>query len=331
MTYTGTQKAAVLLLTLQPDDAATVLKFLPHDVVDSIVTTIANTKTIPSNDVENIIDEAMTLMATWKELIEGGMDAAQKILERAYGPSRAQEMLQRLTAVLRTNRPFLRLAQTDISQLLQLLSTEHPQTIALILSYTDAILAAKILKGLPSTHAAEVTRRMTQQQKVSPEIITALEHMLESKLVLNTNHESSGSVDHVVPILNQLEAQAEKEILEALALTDPELVESIRTKLFTFDDLISLDDNAIRTILKLVDTKNLALAVKAASSEVTEKLKQNLSEHAQEILNDELSVLNRVRMHDAEKAQHDILTLVHKLEEEGQIVIPHGESESYVS
>lgn len=332
MTLSGPQKAAVIMIAIGRDRAAEILKNLPRPQVDEIIAQIANLGQISLDDTHSTLEESLTLLSSLNHIIEGGWDTARAILDQAYGSARASEMMRKLTHVShRIHRPFNQLNDMEPRHLVQLLSGEHPQMIAIILSQLEPQVAASILGGLSPETATEVTRRLTNANKVSPAIIDRIETVLASKLDMANNQEAAGGMDTVIPILNHVETGIEKTILERLEAIDPQLAETIRGQLFTFNDIGTLDDNAIQLILRQVDPRVMALALKNASKDLLDKLGHNLSQHARAILEDEMNAMTRVRIRDVEKAQREIITLVHSLEEKGDITLRSGDRDEFIS
>lgn len=324
---TGPEKAAVILLALPEDAASEVLKHLPRELVEPVVGAIANMGTVPQVAREAVFHEAETLFHALEEILEGGWEAAQRLLEHAYGSQRASEMLRRVMSTARPMRPFAKLSHSPPEHIAALIADEHPQTVALVLANLDARVAAQVTATLPEHIAAEATRRLARIETLAPTVVADLERTLESRLALTSTAELGGGLDLVVPILNATDTSREQAILDRIAERDPELAAQIRNQLFTFQDLATLDDGTLQTLLRRIDTRTLALALKPADEALRQRFFHNMSENAAAVLEEEMGVLSRVRMKDAEAAQHEITDLVHQLEESGEIVIPRGGAE----
>lgn len=330
-TPSGVTKASILLLSLDQETAGDILKRLPRDLVDDVIRELGNLDRVPVDSQQEVLSEAVTMLDSWGAMAAGGWDSAREMLERAFGSQRASEILRHLTASNRSTRPFHFLTRLDTGQLTQLLANEHPQTIALILAHAEPGQAADVLAVFERETAAEVTRRMATMGKVQPNVVEKLEQVMESRIAMAATPEAEGGIETVIPVLNAADPKTEREILDTLAATDADLAESIRTQLFTFNDIVRLDDESVQQVLRVVEMKTLALALRGVPNEVVDKIKNNMSERARETLEDEMSILgNRVRVHDVEQAQRDITHQIHTMEEAGEIVLPHGEDDAFI-
>lgn len=326
-----TQKAAVVLLSLPDEAAADVLRRLPRDLVDRLMAALANLGVVDLAQRTAAVQDAETLFQSIQELVEGGWEAAQRVLEQAFGPSKAQDMLRRLTAANRSTRPFARLSRMDPDHLATVVGREHPQTVALVLAHLEPRAAAQLLAQLPEALSLEATYRLARLDRIPPAAVADLESTLETHLAVNASAVPAGGVDAVVPILNATDTARERLILDGLAAQDAELAQVIRNQLFTFEDLQNLDQGTLHDLLRRFEPKVLALALKSASAPLRDKVFANLSEQAAAVLQEEVEALGRVRMRDVEEAQHSITELLHQLEESGEIVLPHGgDEEGYV-
>jgi flagellar motor switch protein FliG len=259
----------------------------------------------------------------------GGIDQARSILEKALGTQKAIDIVNRLTSSLQV-RPFDFVRRQDPAQLLNFIQNEHPQTIALILSYLDAPKSALIMSSLPHQIQADVTRRIAKMDRTSPEVLREVERVLERKLstLSNEDYTMAGGVDVVVEVLNNVDRSTEKSIIEALEEEDPELAEEIKKKMFVFEDIVLLDDKAIQKVLRELDNQDLAKALKAVDTEVQEKIFRNMSKRAAGLLREDMEFMGPIRLKDVEEAQQKIVNIIRKLEEDGEIVVARaGEDE----
>ena len=328
---TSTQKAAVLLLALPEDAAADVVRRLPRDVVNPLMTALANLGVVPPQQRDAAFADLRLLLESLDTLVEGGWEAAQRVLEQAFGPTRAADILRRLTVHHPDAHAFTRLAQLDPDRLAGLVQHEHPQTVALLLIHLDPRAAAHLLARLPEALALDATHRLARLDRIPPAAVADLESLLDARLALARTAEPAGGVDTVVPILNATDIARERHILDQLAARDPDLAAQIRNRLFTFDDLATLDPPVLQDLLRRLDTHTLALALKGASEPVRQTLLAQLSENARAVLDDEITVLGRVRRRDVEEAQHTITDLLHQLEDSGAIVLPRADdADGYV-
>jgi flagellar motor switch protein FliG len=322
----GKEKAAILLISLGPELSAKVLKYLREDQIEELTLEIASMRRIEPEVRDRVMEEFHQLCLAREYIAQGGIEYAREVLEQALGTQRALDIINRLTASLQV-RPFDFARKMDAAQLLNFIQNEHPQTIALVTAYLQPEQAAAILSALPPEKQIDVAKRMALMDSTSPEIIQQVEHVLERKLSTLTNQEyaRAGGVETVVKVLNQVDRGTEKTILEALEREEPQLAEEIKRRLFTFEDIVQLDDRAVMRVLREVDlNRDLPLALKVASEEVRRKIFKNMSKRAVETLQEEMSYLGPVRLRDVEEAQQKIVNIVRKLEEAGEIVIARG-------
>ncbi|HNJ65906.1 MAG TPA: flagellar motor switch protein FliG, partial [Turneriella sp.] len=249
--------------------------------------------------------------------------------EKALGTQKAIDIVNRLTSSLQV-RPFDFVRRQDPAQLLNFIQNEHPQTIALILSYLDAPKSALIMSSLPHQIQADVARRIAKMDRTSPEVLREVERVLERKLstLSNEDYTMAGGIDVVVEVLNNVDRSTEKSIIEALEEEDPELAEEIKKKMFVFEDIVLLDDKAIQKVLRELDNQDLAKALKAVDTEVQEKIFRNMSKRAAALLREDMEFMGPIRLKDVEEAQQKIVNIIRKLEEDGEIVVARaGEDE----
>jgi len=327
----GLLKAAVVLVSLDQAQAAEVLRRLPRDLALELVRQVGNLEAVDATQRRSVLEQVVATLDAHSEIVEGGWDVARRILEQAYGTQRAAEVLRQLTAGFGGAKPFAFLSRMDTLQLTQLLLPELPQAVAVVLVHADPGQAADVLAAFPRDRAADIVRRMARLAKVPPPVLAAMERELESRLSTAAPPDATGGVDLVVPVLNAADPKAEREILEVLAQRDPELAEQIQGQLFTFADIVRLDDDAVQLILRRVELPTLALALKTVGPAVLDKVQRNLSERQNQVLQEEIDRLGRVRVRDVEQAQREITHVIHALEEAGDLALPHGgEEDQYV-
>lgn len=322
---TGRQKAAIFLISLGPERSAQVMKHFNDDEIEQLTLEIANIQKIPTEQREKIFEEFYQLYMANEYIAKGGIDYAKEVLEKALGNQKAVSIINRLTSSLQV-RPFDFVRKADATQLLSFIQGEHPQTIALIMAYLDADQAAVILSSLPAEMQAEVAKRIAILDGTSPEIIKEIEAVLEKKFSNLVIHDFStaGGVSSIVQILNKVDRSTEKTIMESLEVQDPDLAEKIKKLMFVFEDIILLDDRSVQQVLREVDQKDLALALKGSSEDVKDKVKKNMSKRAAELIEEELEFMGPVRLRDVEEAQQRIVGIIRQLEESGEIVISRG-------
>ena len=265
----GIQKAAILLIALGPEKSSMIFRHLKEDEIEDLTLEIANTKSVTPQIKEKVINEFYEVCLAQQYIAEGGIGYAKELLEKALGTDKALDVIGKLTASLQV-KPFEFVKKTDASQLLNFIQDEHPQTIALILSYLSSGQSAVILSALAPEKQADVARRIATMDRTSPDVIKEVERVLESKLssLVNQDYTIIGGVDAVVEILNTVDRGTEKHIMETLEVEEPELADEIRKKMFVFEDILLLDDRSIQRVLRDVDNNDLAIACKGSTEEV---------------------------------------------------------------
>ncbi|MEE1250351.1 MAG: flagellar motor switch protein FliG [Lachnospiraceae bacterium] len=323
--YTGVQKAAILLIALGPEKSASIFKYLKEDEIEELTLEIANTRSVSPQTKEDILNEFYQICLAQQYIAEGGIGYAKELLEKALGGEKAQEVISKLTASLQV-RPFEFVRKTDPSQVLNFIQDEHPQTIAMILSYLSSNQAAMILGALTPEKQADVAKRIAMMDRTSPDVIKEVESVLERKLssLINQDYTVVGGVDAIVGILNTVDRGTEKHIMESLEIEEPELADEIRKKMFVFEDILLLDDRAIQRVLRDVDNNDLAVALKGANEEVQGVIFKNLSKRLSAMIREDMEFMGPVRMKDVEEAQQKIVSIIRKLEDAAEIVISRG-------
>ena len=322
---TGLQKSAILLIALGPEKSASIFKHLKEEEIEELTLEIANTRSITPQVKEEVVDEFYQVCLAQQYIAEGGINYAKELLEKALGSEKAIDVIGRLTASLQV-KPFEFVRKTEASQLLNFIQDEHPQTIALILSYLSAGQASAIISALPQDRQADVAKRVAMMDRTSPDVIKEVEKILESKLasLVNQDYTIIGGVDQVVEILNAVDRGTEKHIMETLEIEEPELADEIRKKMFVFEDILLLDDRAIQRVLRDVDNNDLALALKGSNEQVQNAIFNNLSKRLATMIKEDMEFMGPVRMKDVEEAQQKIVNIIRKLEDSAEIVISRG-------
>ncbi|MDE7019318.1 MAG: flagellar motor switch protein FliG, partial [Lachnospiraceae bacterium] len=301
------------------------------DEIEELTLEIANTRTITPQVRDEILDEFYQVCLAQQYIAEGGINYAKEVLEKSFGADKARDVIGKLTASLQV-KPFEFVRKTDPSQLLNFIQDEHPQTIALILSYLSAAQSALIISALPPDRQADVAKRIAVMDRTSPDIIKEVEKVLESKLasLVNQDYTIVGGVDAVVEILNTVDRGTEKHIMETLEIEEPELADEIRKKMFVFEDILLLDDRAIQRVLRDVDNSDLAIALKGSNEEVQNAIFNNLSKRLAVMIKEDMEFMGPVRMKDVEEAQQKIVNIIRKLEDSAEIVISRGGGDEIV-
>lgn len=322
---TGREKAAVLLISLGPDKSAKIFKHLQDDEIEELTLEIANMRKIQSEEKDDVLEEFYQVCLAQNFISEGGINYAKEVLEKAMGSNKALEIINKLTASLQV-RPFDFVRKADANQLLNFIQNEHPQTIALILSYLGANQSGQILSALPQEKQADVAQRIATMDRTSPEIIKEVEHVLERKLssMVTQDYTSTGGVQTIVDILNSVDRGTEKFIMETLEIQDAELAEDIKKRMFVFEDIITLDSVSVQRFIREVENNELAVALKGSTEEVKDMIFANMSKRMAEMIKEDMEFMGPIRLRDVEEAQQKIVNIIRKLEEAGEIILARG-------
>ncbi|MBL8040328.1 MAG: flagellar motor switch protein FliG [Chthonomonas sp.] len=328
---TSRRKAAVMLTILGQDVAAEVVRHFEEEQIEALSVEIARLEKVTSEQREQIILEFHDMAMAQDYIAEGGLEQARKVLETAFGADKADAMCKRIIAAMQVV-PFEFLKKADPAQLLSYIQDEHPQTIALILAYMPMTQAATVLTKLPGELRAEVAERIAMMEQTPPEVIRRVEQVLEKKVstLLSTEMTKAGGPKALVDLLNRVDRSTERLIMDTLSENNPELADSVKNMMFVFEDVTSLDDRAIQQILKEVDVKDLATALKGVSPEVNKKIFSNMSERAIGMLKEDMEFMGPVKMRVVEEAQSKIVAVIRRLEETGEISIGRGEEDVLV-
>ncbi|PRR75122.1 Flagellar motor switch protein FliG [Clostridium thermopalmarium DSM 5974] len=329
---TGVQKAAILFITLGPEIASGIIKRMTDSEIQKITYEIANITAVKQEQRAEILKEFVEMNRAKDYILEGGFEYAKTLLGKALGSQRANEILEKVTEATQQYRPFAIARKADAHQLLNIISNEHPQTIALILCYLQPDKAGQIIGELPEDIQTEVAFRIASMDNTSPMVIKEIEKVLNSKLssVVRTDMTTIGGVSTLVDILNQVDRTTEKNITEGLEREDPDLAEKIKQSMFVFEDIITLDDISIQRVLREVESKDLALALKGCSEEVANCIFRNQSKRAAASLKEDIEFLGPVRLMDVEKAQQKIVSIIRRLEDAGEIILSRGGEDAII-
>lgn len=327
----GTQKAAILLMCMGRDRAGRVMKMMRESEVEEIATEIARQQIVKKADADSVLVEFSTIAKARESYASGGVEVAKDLLESSLGVERAQELIERLAASI-AEAPFEFLRKADPKQVLSFLREEHPQTIALVMAYMHPNQASLVLGGLPEDVQREVSVRIAKLDRTSPEVIGHIESALARKfstVVSNSVADTSiqDGLQLLVDILNRSDRATERSIFEGLETASAELADAVRSRMFVFEDIVQLEDKAIQLILRQVDVKQLAVALKGVRNEVKTKIIKNMSERAGQNLEEEIVLLGPVRMKQVEEEQVAIVRVIRALEEQGQLVLARGGDE----
>lgn len=329
----GLRKAAILMIILGEEVSAELLRHLDEDEVQAIGREVARVSALTSEEAEGVLEEFYQMTIAHDYVLKGGIDYARKMLVSAFGPEHARRMLDRLMKTLGSEiTSFDALQKADPQQLAKFIHSEHPQTIALILSHLNPSQAANLLFSLPVELRSDVALRMASLDQISPEIISKIAVVIGGKLKAlgEMSRESYGGVRAVAEMLNRLDSNTSKEILESIEEADQTLVETIRHLMFVFEDLLLLDQNAVKELLAKVDRKILTIALKGTSDQMKNHMLQAMSQRGAEMLKEDMEALGPVKIKEVEAAQQQIIAVVRQLEAEGVLSLKGTAGEQYV-
>jgi flagellar motor switch protein FliG len=318
---TGTQKAAALIVVLGEELSTQLLKFLWEDEIAQIGKELAALETVPVGTAENVMEEFHRMSADGWFVPGGGPAYTKKLLSNALGADASKRVLDRVTSSLETSVGFEALDKADPQQLCRFIQNEQPQTIALVLAHLDSRYAAMLLGSLPEAIRPDVAIRMANLGEISPEVIGRISTTLSQKLAAlpASSRETLGGARAVAELVNKMDRSVGSGILEKIESRSSELAINIRNLMLVFDDIILVDQSGIREILQRVDKKTLALALKGTSNELQAHIFKNMSQRATEMMREDMEALGAVRLREVERAQHEIVTLIQKLETDGVV------------
>ncbi|MDR0986244.1 MAG: flagellar motor switch protein FliG [Ruminococcus sp.] len=329
---TPVQRAAIVVTAIGAEGASEVYKRLGDDEVENLTVEIASLPYVDVGTVNDILSEFYELCLTQKVITEGGLDYAKNVLERAYGPELAQRLMEKVSKTMQT-KAFEFVRKSDYKNVLAVIQNEHPQTIALVLSYISSEQASKILSELPKEKRVEVVERIAKMEPASPETVKSVEATLERKFasMVSMDLTEVGGINYVADVLNKVDRGTEKFIFDELSAKNPVLVEEIKKKMFVFEDIMSLDSMSIQRFIRDVEMKDLAIAIKGANADVAATLYANMPQRMQESIQQEIEYLHNVRMRDVDEAQQRIVGIIRHLEEEGELVIGKGGDDEIIA
>lgn len=330
--FTGVQKAAIVIMQLGKEKAAGILRQLREQEISEIMAEVARLQYLEADEIEQVLAEFKDTFIARSHIAQGGYDTARELLEASVGPEKATEILENLGVTMVT-APFEFLRRADARQVLSYLQDEHPQTIALVLAHMHSEAGAMVLSALPEELQGDVAERIARMDRTSPEVIEHVEAILERKLstvIQQADFSSAGGVQTLVDILNRSDRATERLILDGLETGDPTLADEVRSRMFVFEDITTLDDRSVQLVLRQVDAKELAIALKGVDAKVRDKILKNMSERAAANLSEEITLLGPVKLKTVEEAQAAVVRVIRALEESGQIVMSRGADELVV-
>ena len=326
---TGPQKSAILLMAMGTEKAASVLRELRESEITEIMAEVARLQDVSPDVVDAVMEEFDLTARARRHLASGGVDVARELLEASVGEEKSNEIFERLSMAF-ISAPFEFVRRIDPRMVLSFIRDEHPQTIALVLAHMNPDAAAMVLSGLPEDTQRDVAVRVATMDRTSPDIIAAVENALEKRLssvAQQSDLSSAGGISSLIDLLNRSDRATERLIFEGLDDHDSNLADEVRSRMFVFEDIISLDDRSIQQVLRGVDTKELALALKGVRDEVRQRILSNMSSRARETLEEDIVVLGAVRLTAVEEAQGAIVRVIRELEEAGEIVLVRSSEE----
>jgi len=328
----GLKKVAIFLLALGPNLSAGILKHFSEAEIEKISMEIANTTRVERDSLDEILEEFTAIHEAQQYMVNGGYDYAKEVLERTLGPQKASDLMKKLKEQSKV-KPFTFVRDADAKQLVNMISQEHPQTIAFILSYLDADQSAMVISELPQEIQSDIARRIAVMERTSPQIIKGVESVMQERLstIFQQDFTSAGGIGAVVEILNNVDRGTEKLILEELEKEDAELAEEIRQQMFIFEDIVNLDDASIQRIIRDLESNDIAMALKGASEEVKNRVFKNISKRAGEMLEENMEYMGPVRLREVEEAQQRVVAVIRRLDESGEIIISRGGDDAIIA
>ena len=326
------QKVAMVISAIGSENASKVFKYFTDDEIEKITLEVAKMDYWPVEVVTDVLNDFYEVCLTQKVISEGGIEYAKEILEKAFGPQAAASLFDKITKQLKS-KSFAFIRKADYKNLLAIVQNEHPQTIALILSYARSDQASAILAELPKEMRIEVVERIAKMESASPDVVKSLENTLEKKFanIVTTENMEVGGVNYIADVLNKVDRSTEKYIFDELNLRDPKLADEIRSKMFVFEDIVNLDSMSIQAFISEVDPKDLAVAIKGFTAEVAEVIYANMSTRNKESTQTDVEYLHNVRMRDVEEAQQRIVAIIRRLEDEGKLTISKGGDDEIIA
>lgn len=326
------QKAAMVISAIGTENASKVFKYFSDEEIEKLTLEVAKMDYWPAEVLTDVLNDFYEVCLTQKVISEGGVEYAKEILEKAFGPQAANALFEKITKQLKT-KAFGFVRKADYKNLLAIVQNEHPQTIALILSYARSDQASAILSELPKDVRIEVVERIAKMESASPDVVKSIEATLEKKFsnLVTTESMEVGGINYIADVLNKVERSTEKFIFDELNMRDPKLAEEIRQRMFVFEDIVQLDSMSIQAFIPQVDPKDLAIAIKGSTAEVAEAIYANMSSRSKESTQTDVEYLHNVRMRDVEEAQQRIVTIIRRLEDEGVLTISKGGGDEIIA
>lgn len=319
------QKAAAVIVSLGADKASKIYKHLSESDIEKLTIEVAKLGHISPEQTEEVLDEFYKTCVTQKVVTDGGMEYARTVLEKAFGESTAQNLLDKLSSSMKT-RPFEFIRKSSVKTLYSFLQYERPQTIALVLSYAEPDQAASVISELPRDKRIKVVESVAKMESVSPEAVKIVEESLRKKFqnILTTDFTTIGGIDYVADVMNHMDRGNEKYIFDELGKENEELADTIRKKMFVFEDIVSMDNRSIQRFIRECDIKDIVYALKGSDDKIKNLIFSNVSSRMAESIKSDLEITVNVRLRDVEEAQQRIVGVIRRLEEAGELIIVKG-------
>lgn len=326
------QRAAAVVVSLGAEKASKIYKYLDEEEIEKLTIEVAKLSYLAGEETEEILDDFYKTCLTQKVVTDGGLEYARSVLEKAFGESAASSLLQKVTQSLKV-RSFSFIRKNDSKSLFSILQHERAQTIALVLSYTEADMTAELIAELPEEKRLQVIECVARMDSASPEAIRIVEKELKDKFanILTTDFTTIGGIDYIANVMNHMDRSNEKRIFDELGKKDAELADTIRKKMFVFEDIITMDERSIQRFIRECDTKDLVYALKNANKQMTEIIFSNMSSRMQESIKSDMEVTVNVRLKDVEEAQQRIVAIIRRLEEDGELIINKGGKDEIIA
>ena len=319
-------KAALVVISLGADRASQIYKYLSEEDIEELTYEVAKLGKTTNNQVESTLDEFYKLCLTHKMMTDGGLEYARNVLEKAFGESTARNLLEKVSKTLQS-KPFNFFMKGDPKALLSLLQNERPQVIALIMAYMDPEQAAKVLEQLPDEKRILAVESMARMDRVSPEAIAIVEEEMKRKfatIITSEDNTNVGGIDYVADMMNHIDRSSERKIFEELDKKNPDLSQSIREKMFVFENILDMDDRSVQRFVRECESKDVVYALKTASDDMKSIFFKNMSKRMAETVRSDLEITTNIRLKDVEEAQQRIVNTIRKLEEQGEVIIKKG-------
>lgn len=319
-------KAALVVISLGADRASQIYKYLNEEDIEELTYEVAKLGKTSNTQVEATLDEFYKLCLTHKMMTDGGLEYARNVLEKAFGESTARNLLEKVSKTLQS-KPFNFFMKGDPKALLSLLQNERPQVIALIMAYMEPEQAARVLEQLPDAKRIQTVESMARMDRVSPEAIAIVEEEMKRKfatIITSEDNMNLGGVDYVADMMNHVDRSSERKIFEELDKSNPELSQSIREKMFVFENILDMDDRSVQRFVRELDTKDVVYALKSASEDMKAIFFKNMSKRMADSVRGDLEITTNVRLKDVEEAQQRIVNVIRHLEEQGEVIIKKG-------